>query len=195
MTSLIRSLAASAALAGLASIALPANATVLGFDDIGVYGALPANYGGLDWSASSWLAFDDVPDDAFTPHSGNWQLAADFGSADADTTIRFASASVFDGAWFSGYSDSTVAFKLYLGGALVAQSALLATSAASTFLASGYAGLVDTVVAASGQQAFYAMDDFSFHNAVAAVPEPQTWALMFGGLGAIALLARRRRAV
>lgn len=193
MNTLIRTLAASAALVALAPLAPLAHAGVLGFDDIGVYGNVPVNYGGLDWSASTWLAFDDAPGDAFAPHSGTWQLAADFGSSDADTTIRFTTASIFDGAWFSGYDDSSVSFQLYRGGALVGTSSTLTTTSTATYLGSGYTGLVDSVVIASGQQAFYAMDDFTFHGAVAAVPEPQTWALMFGGLGIVALLAHRRR--
>lgn len=193
MNTLIRTLVASATLAALGGFTPIASADVLGFDDIGAYGSVPANYGGLDWSASTWLAFDDVAGDPFAPHSGSWQLAADFGSSDANTTIRFLTDSIFDGAWFSGYDDSSVGFHLYLDGALVGTSALLSTTGSAAFLASGYAGLVDTVVVTSGQHAFYAMDDFTFRQAVAAVPEPQTWALMFAGLGVVATLARRNR--
>ena len=36
--------------------------------------------------------------------------------------------------------------------------------------------------------------NFSFTNIQAAIPEPSTYALMFGGLGAIGFLARRRKA-
>lgn len=193
MHRLIRSLAAGAAVAALASFAPMASAAVLNFDDIGSYGFVPAGYGGLDWSASSWIAFngEQAP---FTPHSGNWRVATDFGSSDAASTIRFATPSVFNGAWFSGYDDSSVSFLLYLGGKLVASSSTLSTSITPAFLASGYAGLADAVVVASRQQANYALDDFSFNEVAPAVPEPATWALMFAGLGVVAALARRRRA-
>lgn len=185
----IRGLAASAVLALGAPLA---SADVLGFDDIADYGSVPTNYGGLDWSSSSWIAFGDAQD-PYAAHSGDWRVSTDFGSSDADSTIRFLSASVFDGAWFSGYGEASVTFALYLGGALVANSATLAPTGAASFLASGYAGLVDTVVVSSPLQAFYAMDDFTFHAPpVTAVPEPQTWALMFAGLG-IVCIARRKR--
>ena len=185
----IRGLVASAVLA----LAAPfASADVLGFDDIGNTGVVPTNYGGLDWSSSSWIAFSGAQD-PYAAHSGEGRVATDFGSSDADSTIRFLTASVFDGAWFSGYGDAAVTFELYLGGALVASSATLAPTGTAGFLASGYAGLVDAVVVSSPLQAFYAMDDFTFHAPVAAVPEPQTWALMVAGLGIVFVARRQRR--
>ena len=186
----ISGLVVGTAVATLAAFAPMASATVLNFDDIGSSGFVPASYGGLDWSASSWLAFDgeQAP---YTPHSGSWRVATEFGSVDAASAIRFATPSVFNGAWFSGYDDSSVGFLLYLGGALVATSNTLSTSITPTFLASGYTGLADAVVVTSGQQAFYAMDDFTFNE----VPEPGTWTLTFAGLGIVAAVARRRRKV
>jgi hypothetical protein len=186
----IRGLVTSAVLALGAPFA---SADVLGFDDIGSYGLVPTHYGGLDWSSSSWIAFGDTQD-PYAAHSGDWRVSTDFGSTDTDSTIRFLSASVFDGAWFSGYGDAAVTFELYLGGALVASSATLAPTGTASYLASGYAGLVDAVVVSSPLQAFYAMDDFTFHAPVAAVPEPQTWALMFAGMGLVAVARRTRRA-
>lgn len=166
-----------------------ADTTVLGFDDIGSAGALPALYGGVNWAGSSWVVFDG-PQAPYTPHSGEWRVATDFGSSDAASAIRFVEPSVFVGAWFSGFSDATVTVQMYLGGTLVATSPSLAPAETPSFLASGYAGLVDRLVFTSPQQAFYAMDDFTFE--ASPVPEPQAWLMLATGFAGLALRMRRR---
>ena len=97
------------------------------------------------------------------------RIASGFGDADAATAIALGDGKTFQGAWFAGYDDVDVTFKLYEHGALVATSATLDTSATPTWLASGYTGLVDEVIVSSaGPGRAFAMDDFAF---AAAVPE------------------------
>ncbi|MEF7616088.1 PEP-CTERM sorting domain-containing protein [Aquincola sp. MAHUQ-54] len=181
--------AAAAVLAAVAPLASAAS-TVLTFDALTEVDYLPAGYGGLDWSASTWTSFDGSGA-AYAPHSGGTVVTLGWGATDADSLVRFGQAVTFEGAWFSGYTEGDVTFKLYYQGALVGTSATLAASATPSFLASGYAGLVDAVSISSTGHAFYAMDDFTFTTAV---PEPETYALMLAGLGAVGLAARRRRA-
>lgn len=171
-----------------AALAPAASAAVLTFDDIGTDGAIPANYGGLDWSLDGWSVFAETQA-PYTPHSGSYRAATNFGADDAASAVGFLTPGRFDGAWFSGLSGATVTFRLYLGDALVATSATLDPTDVPAFLASGYAGLVDRVVVASPEHASFAMDDFTYS---APVPEPAEFALVLTGLAALGLHRARR---
>jgi hypothetical protein len=175
------------ALAGAAATPF-ASATVLNFDTITADDFVSPNYGGLDWSAGDWFAFteDEAP---YTAHSGAVRVISGFGDSDTATAIGLGSGATFQGAWFAGLEGATVTFQLYDQGALVATSATLDPSATPAWLASGYAGEVDKVIVSSPGQGSFAMDDFTF---APAVPEPGSTTLMFGGLLALAAVARRR---
>lgn len=95
----------------------------------------------------------------------------------------------FDGAWFSG--AEWISYKLYNNGQLVHTSAPSAElGPAPIYVASGYGGLVDSVVIL-GTNGYYVMDDFTYNTPV---PESSTWAMMAAGLLAMGALWRRRAA-
>jgi len=198
MSTFVRSVVAAAA----AMVLVPTvSATVLTFDDLpGTFGAVPSNYGGLDWSGGAWFYFGAVQD-PYTPHSDPNRAFVNPAAADAATAIGFASPTSFQGAWIAGNGTGdlnghpvtvTVAFQLYLAGSLVHTSATLIPSNVPTFLDSGYAGMVDEVIVSSPFQGFYAMDDFTFGQPVTQVPEPATYGFMLLGLGVVGWVARRR---
>ncbi len=164
-----------------------AMATVLSFDDV-ADGVLPSNYGGLDWSAAGWTAFA-TPAAPYTAHSGAGRVATGFMADDASSVIRFAQTASFDGAFFAGLGGALLSFELLLGGQIVHTSASLDPSATASFLASGYAGLIDTVRVRSANHGEFVMDDFSFTQAV---PEPQSYALLLAGLLLVGAVTRRQ---
>ncbi|MGE5866174.1 MAG: PEP-CTERM sorting domain-containing protein [Rhizobacter sp.] len=175
--------------AALALGAPLASATVLTFDDLGADGLVPSNYGGLDWSSSTWFSFggDQAP---FSAHSGSYRATLGWDGSTDTSAIGFATANTFAGAWFAGYEGVSVTFDLFFQGTQVASSAALAVSGTSSFLSSGYAGLVDRVLVRSNDPANFVMDDFTFGSPV---PEPASTAMLLAGLGLVAVAARRRR--
>lgn len=181
MKTTFKKLLAAAALVMAAPLA---SATVLNFDDLTGLGAM-TTYGGLTFT--DWTHYDFVQP-PFNAASGKTRLfdttnANAFGSATAFT---------FQGANFAGQDGVNVRFDLFFNGAYLFSSSVLSVSATPTFLASGYAGLVDRVTVSSGNPDFFVMDDLTF-NATSDVPEPGSLALLFGAMGVMGVMGRRRK--
>jgi hypothetical protein len=181
----------------LAAAGPVAQADVLNFDDLSGLQYFTADYQGFRFGSNN---IDDTPwfhtqqaNPPANPRSGATYLATDFrlfsGAAlEATQPITSADPFTFDGAWFSG--QDRVGFQLFRAGNLVfTLTDPAALTAVPRFVASGYTGLVDSVVVL-GTQGFFALDDFTY---TPAVPEPQGAALLLAGLLAGGALARRRK--
>ena len=185
------------AIAGLT----PAMADVLTFDDLTGTKFFLADYNGFQFgdnnlATNAWF-YTDQDANGYTAKSGSEFIATDFQLYDptleqATMPISRAAAFVFDGAYFSG--QESISYELYSQGSLVFTSAATPIGFTPEFVASGYSGAVDQVVVV-GKQGYYGLDDFTYHNISAAVPEPATWAMMIAGVGVAGAALRRQRNV
>ena len=146
-----------------AGIVSSAAADVINFDDLVGQAPVPNGYGTVqDWSG--WTYYDW----AQPPYNPNSPPCRVYNTSNG--TFRFGRDVVFDGAFFSGYGSNRgfqpISFQLYSNNALVHTSGSidLGDGSGPTWLASGYAGAIDTVVV-MGSHGYYVMDDVTFNEA------------------------------
>lgn len=166
-----------------------ASATVLTFEDLVGGGPMPDPYNGIiDWENGVWNYYSS-PQPPYNPNSGivrTYESGFDF-----TPSWQFLSPVVFNGAYFSGYSDATVQMDLYYGASLVYSTGLYAPSATPTFFATNYSGLVDSVVINTPRPDYWVMDDLTYNATPTPTPEPSTM-LLFGA-GLIGFVGLRRK--
>jgi hypothetical protein len=100
---------------------------------------------------------------------------------------------VFEGTFYQSYAadpfNPITSFELYYKGQLVHSILDPLANAGMVWVASGYSGLVDKVYIRGGLEG-YSIDNLTY--SVAAVPEPETYAMFLLGFGLIGLMHRRR---
>ena len=144
------------------------------------------------------LTFDtpleSIPD--IQDWSGNIGGDAYFhGSSHADGYLTFSSPVVFNSVDYNPWGIDGF-YLLYNGNDLVYQSSITPSSSywntPYVFTESAYSGPVTRIVF-NGSSDGFAIDNLSY-STIAAVPEPETYAMLIAGLGLMGIARRRKQA-
>ena len=176
---------AALCLAMLGSSAMAAEPIVVTFDDVpsDYHGwSLPDGYGG----ATDWRGY--LRSNASVAVSGRNYVHGGRIEVSFDKDINFVGA--YYNSW--GGASGGYSFELFSGGNLVFQGPADDGSdcCALKWVASTYQGAVDKVVF-YGSSDGAVIDNFTY--TVAAVPEPESYAMLVAGLGMMGAIARRRK--
>lgn len=165
---------------------------LIGTTNYGVANVLPSGSSGnlsWSWTEAGTVTVISVPDDALVFGSGDgmtfsFTLASDPGIAGYDVSFGYQLVSLLP-------ASSTLSTDLGPVTSPVSVTAL--GSPVSYSFNNVTAGTYNVVVGRSSGT--FAMDDFSLSaTSIAAVPEPETYALVLAGLGVLGWTARRRQA-
>ena len=194
MNKLTRRLA-SATLLVITSLGAKATPTTFGFEELTVpahtVGAIPDGYAGAIWTGWILRRTVELNGTGLNSNDGSSILAIGIAAA---PEINFSQNVSIDGL-FAINPFSKLAYELYLDGEWVGSSGSRVAGGAS-YMPSNYSGALDRIVFHPGDASGFSIDDLSVSPAaVSEVPEPDSLALLLGGLAAFGAVRSIRPAV
>lgn len=182
----------------LATGAIHASAETLTFEGFSSMSSVPNGYGGLNWSnfsVNSPTSTSGYLNGIVSGTSVAYNSFANPASISSSTAFTLNNA-FFTGAWNNGLTIHVTG-----SGVTNYSTDIVVNTTAPTNYVFNWTGLTSvnfssfggTPAGYSGSGAHFAMDNLTIN--VAAVPEPETYALLLAGLGIIGAAARRRKAV
>lgn len=178
---------------------LPANATVLTFDDLtGFSGPIPNGYGGLDWSNFYYLDTTSFTPSGYVNGTVSQPKVA-FNAFGAPATVSSSNPFTFNGAYLTGSWNNGLNINVsgYLGGILQDSQTVTVNTTAPTWFNFNYVGIDSLTFTSSGGTSagygglgtHFALDNFTYNAVPKTVPEPSAvlGLLAIGGLGLVSL--------
>ncbi len=179
--------------------AIHASAETLTFEGFSDRSPITSNYGGLSWDNFSVFntAFANTNGYVNGVVSGNNVAYNRFANP---ASISSSTAFTLNSAYFTGAWNDGLTIRVTGTGITNYSTDIVVSTTAPTNFVFNWSGLTSvnfssfggTPAGYSGEGAHFAMDNLTIN--VAAVPEPETYALLLAGLGIIGAAARRRKA-
>lgn len=176
-----------------------ASASTLTFEGLTDRNSITNGYGGLSWNNFSALDTSSYTASGYVNGTVSGNMVA-YNAYGQPASITSLTAFTLNSAFFTGAWNNGLTIHVTGSGATNYATDIVVSTTTPTNYVFNWTGLTSvnfstfggTPAGYSGSGTHFAMDNLTIN--VAAVPEPETYALLLAGLGVIGAAARRRKA-